>query len=490
MTWSEADIVNPVSTPPRFAGHIAMAGHRDEVYLVGRQQGDSAFTQLRRFANGAGGMTAWFDDGRFAGDDPHAQAGLAVHDGWVHCVLAGSAGMEHWRLRRGSFEKLGEIPGHKSHAPPSLASDGAVLHMVHLGFLNKRLFYTTFENGAWSAGQWLHRLQSHVPPVVSCNQGNVQIFTTDASGRVRMIEKHRTAGGFQQMDMAHGMGRGTTALAACHFDQSDGLGLISMRPRPGPTTHLPPPNLLTCAVFRRGPRAGRGIWTGARRLERFVPALPGRIAAARTRRHLHLVWLDHLGRAHAAWNGATRMGDVRIGFKIARPVLATWLAGDTLERRARRLTAGANGLLGRYGVNVRQAAPPQVIDLQPDLLDLDTGGCVFRSRSEELDRLNSHRAGLSPRDVACYIVPRIGNGVVGCAFLRYDGLAMIPDTDGVNQPDTETVVLAHEIGHVLGLEHVDPARAPFNIMAGAGPLGQRLTPQQATQMMTDPNVLI
>lgn len=91
----------------------------------------------------------------------------------------------------------------------------------------------------------------------------------------------------------------------------------------------------------------------------------------------------------------------------------------------------------------------------PDLVDLDLGGgCPAPSFSSEHTRLFAHRNNVGANDIAVYFVRFMSNpsGFVGCASHPAGFPAVV-----VAQ-DASQWVLAHEIGHVLNLQHSDNGR--------------------------------
>ena len=86
----------------------------------------------------------------------------------------------------------------------------------------------------------------------------------------------------------------------------------------------------------------------------------------------------------------------------------------------------------------------------PQLADLTVGSCTARSLTAEQRRLFTHREGAGNDDVCVYLVRSTVPAVNGCA-------AHLPERAAVVVASRATRwTLAHEVGHVLGLRHVNP----------------------------------
>lgn len=85
----------------------------------------------------------------------------------------------------------------------------------------------------------------------------------------------------------------------------------------------------------------------------------------------------------------------------------------------------------------------------PHLKDLDVGACTFENITEELEELFEHRNSVGDNELTVYFVRTTIPPLNGCAAYP------------LNQPGAVITsvasvwTLAHEIGHVLGLRHVN-----------------------------------
>ena len=88
----------------------------------------------------------------------------------------------------------------------------------------------------------------------------------------------------------------------------------------------------------------------------------------------------------------------------------------------------------------------------PTLMDIDIGSCTrFNTTNEQNELFSNNRHNVRINDIVIYVVRMISDspGTIGCAA-HPEG---IPSCVVVR--DSNVFTLAHEIGHVLGLEHVN-----------------------------------
>ncbi|MFE9933587.1 zinc-dependent metalloprotease family protein, partial [Streptomyces sp. NPDC005533] len=85
----------------------------------------------------------------------------------------------------------------------------------------------------------------------------------------------------------------------------------------------------------------------------------------------------------------------------------------------------------------------------PDLLDVDVGGCIEQRTTAEQETLFAHRSEAGSADIVVYFVRSTVPPYNGCAA-HPPGIPAVVIAQGATQ-----WTLAHEVGHVLGLRHVD-----------------------------------
>lgn len=138
------------------------------------------------------------------------------------------------------------------------------------------------------------------------------------------------------------------------------------------------------------------------------------------------------------------------------------ILAEPLHLTIREMVEAAQRVLAVAGIGVVVASSAR-LDV-PGLWTIDVGECVEGELTDDQLRLFAEREGVPPGEVVIYFVPRTIEPVNGCAAYP-DGMpgALITRT-------ATRWTLAHELGHVLGLEHVDDTRRLM-----IGPTTTRLT---------------
>jgi hypothetical protein len=225
-------------------------------------------------------------------------------------------------------------------------------------------------------------------------------------------------------------------------------------------------------VYQEG---GNTLWAGAWRASQAEQdlLLPGASAQdfkahhnANQARELRLVDLEALP-AQPPPGPTVRL---RLKLVVGRESLA--VSPELMIQRMREV-------YGSVGVNV-DVGGIDPLNL-PAFLDVNVGDCNLGEPTGTIQELFDFRDGARDREVIVYLVRSTINPFNGCA-------AHPPDRPGaVVASQASQWTLAHEVGHVLGLDHVADNR---NLMTGGGtdniippPI---LTDDQVRIMLSDP----
>lgn len=129
---------------------------------------------------------------------------------------------------------------------------------------------------------------------------------------------------------------------------------------------------------------------------------------------------------------------VRLHIKVIEPP----------SRGVDALVAGMTQVYSTIGIRVEHVST-ETLDLGEEFLDIETGSCLSTKLESEQLALFENRNNAGPNDVVVYIVRTINPARVGCA-------AHPPGRPGaVVAFFANEWTIAHEVGHVLGLGHVD-----------------------------------
>jgi hypothetical protein len=187
---------------------------------------------------------------------------------------------------------------------------------------------------------------------------------------------------------------------------------------------------------------------------------------------LYMVHLGHTSNYIWYTSSDGILSVIRIGFKFVVPPITD----------INIILAQARVIFGRVGFNIEEAAPRETLTVAVDLRDIDVDDCILGKSTIEQNELFTFRNNLGPRDIAVYIVDSVldpANTLAGCAS-HPDAVPAC-----LIEANASAVLMAHEIGHVLGLHHVSDTN---NIMWNKGgwtnlppdlTLGQALTVQNS-----------
>jgi hypothetical protein len=128
---------------------------------------------------------------------------------------------------------------------------------------------------------------------------------------------------------------------------------------------------------------------------------------------------------------------VRVGAKILE---------DPNEHSVHEMLANMHSVYAGVGFRVEEVGT-QRLDL-PDLEVIDVAGCIIGTETSEQTTLFANRGGLGPTDIAVYFVRATVPTLNGCA-----AHANLPAC--IVAAGASAWTLGHEVGHVLGLAHVN-----------------------------------
>ena len=123
----------------------------------------------------------------------------------------------------------------------------------------------------------------------------------------------------------------------------------------------------------------------------------------------------------------------------------------------------------------------------PTVQITDTGECTSGSITADQLQLYVQRDGMAPNDIGVYFVKGLNPGGPGFGCASNDPL--LPGPGCVLAPGNSPGLLSHEVGHVLGLSHVDPGGMPNNVMIKQVPQTLKpLSPSQADTVKDSPHI--
>lgn len=140
---------------------------------------------------------------------------------------------------------------------------------------------------------------------------------------------------------------------------------------------------------------------------------------------------------------------------------------------------GMRAVYGQAGIDVEVSEERTL--LLPALVDVDVGECIAGVVTEEQAELFAYRGGAAPNDICIYFVRSTVQAYSGCA-------SHPPGRPSAIVAGASRWTLAHEVGHVLGLRHVDDRT---RLMTGGGTSAitispPRLAPSEVATLRASP----
>jgi hypothetical protein len=150
------------------------------------------------------------------------------------------------------------------------------------------------------------------------------------------------------------------------------------------------------------------------------------------------------------WSGSYYVPDeaVWVHVKVLRNQTPTQTIVTTPNIPINQMLAAMREVYASAGFMVEEAST-ETIDVAATLLDIDVGSCVMGTTTTEQDTLFQNRSFVAGNNVVAYFVRSTVPPLNGCASHPSGSPGAIV-TQGATQ-----WTLGHEIGHVLGLSHVN-----------------------------------
>ena len=352
-----------------------------------------------------------------------AAPALATYDGRLHMVHLGNESRDIWHSSSAdgqSWTRNIPVEGQLSKGYPALAGYDGLLHMVHSGNDNNDLWHSTFDGRDWTRNVKIEGQLSRRSPALAAHDGLLHmVHVGDDSNSLW----HSTYNGTRWSPNApihRQLSQTSPALASF----AGRLHMVHL----GDSTRS-----IWYAQYD-------DHWTVNVRVPGQRSKAPPAIAALRDR--LHML---HLGeQSNSIWRSSTdgTLTTIRIGLKFAVP--PAFNVGAFLNE--------AREVYRSLGFTIEEAAPRQSLSVPTDLQDLDASGCRTSDLTGEQHELFTFRDGLGPRDIAVYIVRDVveDNDQLGGCATHPDGVPAC-----AVEATSSGTLLAHELGHVLGLGHSD-----------------------------------
>ena len=306
----------------------------------------------------------------------------------------------------GEWESIGGV----MTADPAVCSRGAGRLEVFMRGTDNALWQRSYHEGAWGGWKSLGGVLTTAPAAASSGPGRIDVFAAGIDGAL-WRKRHRNGwSGWENLG-----GVLTSAPSASSWE-------------PG-----------RLDVFVRGSanqmlhKWDDGGWSAWESLGGALTSAPAAVSWGPDRIDTFVRGTDN-ALWHKWW---AIVPTVRLHAKI---LTAPGIAIPTMVERMKEVYASA-------GIAV-QLVSTEVLNF-PLLDDVDVGRCTMGKTTDEQEELFDNRASARPNDVVVYFVRSTVPPYNGCAAFpkRQPGAVVV---QGATQ-----WTLAHEVGHVLGLRHVD-----------------------------------
>jgi hypothetical protein len=365
---------------------------------------------------------SWTRNVRIEGQLSKGYPALAAYDGRLHMVHQGNQSNDLWHstFDGQDWTRNVKIEGQLSMRPAALAAYGGQLHMVHSGNDSNDLWHSTFDRQGWTRNVKIEGQLSRRSPALATHGGLLHMVHSGDDSNSLWHSTYNGSRWAANAPIHRQLSQTSPALASF-------AGRLNM-------VHLGDSSKnIWYAKFD-------DHWTVNVRVPGQLSKAPPALAALPDR--LHMVHLD--SQNNRIWRSSTdgTLSTIRIGFKFAVPPS---FDVDAFLDEAREIYASV-------GFTIEEAAPRQSLSVPADLQDLDASGCRTSDLTGEQHELFTYRDGLGPRDIAVYIVRDVveANDQLGGCATHPEGVPACALEVGKSG-----TLLAHEMGHVLGLSHSD-----------------------------------
>ena len=360
----------------------------------------------------------WTSNVKIPNQKSKASPAMAFFRGRTHMVHLGNSSNDIWHS---TFDGTRwttnvKIPGQKSKASPALATYGGRLHMVHLGNSSNNIWHSTFDGRQWSTNVKIPNQSSKRAPALASFGGRLHMVHLGSSSNNIWHSNFNGTRWTPNVKIPDQKSKASPALATF----GGRLHMVHL----GNTS-----NNIWYSIFNGTE------WTPNIKIpnqsSKRAPAL------AIFGRRLHMV---HLGSStnniwHSSSDGVLSV--VRLGLKV---LVTPTISVNTMLRDMRTVYA-SRGFLVQVVNNERLNLPA--------LTTVDVGQCRMGSVTAEQRQLFRNRNNLQRNDVAVYFVRATNPAFNGCAA-HPNGVPACVVASGATR-----WTMGHEVGHVLGLNHVN-----------------------------------